>query len=850
MVVKQKKETLVLLDAHAILHRAFHALPPFSSPRGEPTGALYGFAAFLLKVFRELKPDYIAACYDLPEPTFRHAAYEKYKAQREGLAPDLASQIRRSYDLVKAFSIPVFEHPKFEADDMLGSIVRAVQDEKKLEIIIASGDLDTLQLARGKRVSVYTLRKGLQDAVLYDEAKVRERYGFLPKYLPDFKGLKGDPSDNIIGVPGIGDKTASELIGKFGSLEKIFKLLKKDKKEFLKAGIKPRALKLLEEHEEEALFSRTLAEIRADAPVKFSLPDAAWKTKYRQERAELLFKELGFLSLLSRLPEENEKRISEEKIPEKVFGEGLEKEDELFWYLEDGRTYAASRAGKVFASEFHPSARNVFFDAKKFLHKFAGRSVFEIHSDLKIKAWLARPALQNPSLYQVFHNFLPKEPVSEKNLASALRRLPRLDEALDREIREKKLERVWEEIELPLIPVLYLAERRGILIDSRFLEKFSRDSAGKLKKLEEKIYESAGTTFNINSPKQLAEVLFEKLKLWAPKARKTPGGARSTREEELLKLREAHPVIRDILKYREIFKLKSTYLDALPRLADGEGRVHTTFLQTGTQTGRLSSAEPNLQNIPIRSELGREIRKAFLASQDFSLVSFDYSQIELRIAAILSGDEKMSRAFREGKDIHAVTAVEVFNVKESMVTPAMRRDAKVINFGILYGMGVNALAQSMEVSRERAETFWEEYFRDFAGVAAYVEKIKKEVRAKGYVQTLFGRRRYLPEIYSSAEYIQKEAERMAVNAPIQGTAADIAKLAMIRAQEFIDKNFKGRAFQLLQIHDELLFEVKKDALRDFVPAVKKILESIYQGEIILTAEAKVGDNWAEMKKYE
>ncbi|HEY4528027.1 MAG TPA: DNA polymerase, partial [Candidatus Paceibacterota bacterium] len=374
--------------------------------------------------------------------------------------------------------------------------------------------------------------------------------------------------------------------------------------------------------------------------------------------------------------------------------------------------------------------------------------------------------------------------------------------------------------------------------------------AGKLAKLEGEIYKSAGLTFNINSPRQLAEVLFEKLKLSVPKARKTPSGARSTREEELLKLREAHPVVRDILKYRELFKLKSTYLDALPRLADEGGRVHTTFLQTGTQTGRLSSAEPNLQNIPIRSELGREVRKAFLASPGFSLVSFDYSQIELRIAAILSGDEKMSRAFREGKDIHAVTAAEVFNVRESMVTPAMRRDAKVINFGILYGMGVNALAQSMEVPRERAEEFWREYFRDFSGVADWIEKIKKEVRRQGYVQTLFGRRRYLPEIYSSAEYIQKEAERMAVNAPIQGTAADIAKLAMIRAQKFIDENFVLDAYQLLQIHDELLFEVKKERIKDFVPGVRKILEGIYEGEIVLTAEAKVGDNWAEMKKYE
>ncbi|MDP3785292.1 MAG: DNA polymerase [bacterium] len=853
MAVKNK--ILVLLDAHAILHRAFHALPAFSSPKGEPTGALYGFVAFLLKVLRELKPDYIAACYDLPGPTFRHAAYKKYKGQRPELASDLTSQISRSYDLLQAFSVPVFEHPRFEADDILGTIVEKVKTRKNLDVIIASGDLDTLQLVSGRRVRVYTLRKGLQDTVLYDEEKVRERFGFGPEYLPDFKGLKGDPSDNIIGVPGIGDKTASELVQKFGTLEKIFKALKKDKKSLVSAGIKDRTIKLLEEHEEEALFSKTLTEIRRDAPIEFLLEKTDWRGNYKKERAELLFKELGFTSLLSRLPAASEADSAaqkKEEVETESNPELLEKERERFWYfLENAKKlYAVSAGGKIFSAEGGPASggENHFFDAKKIFHVFNQDQFPYLTSDLKISAWLARPALQNPSLFEVIHNFLPKESLAESEIFKALRCLPALSQVLGRELREKKLERVLNEIELPLIPVLCEMERRGILVDVKSLGKLSTEFQKQLEKYQEKIWKFAGLSFNINSPSQLAEVLFGRLKLEARGIKKTPGGARSTRESELLKLKNAHPVIKELLSYRELSKLKSTYLDALPSLADASGRVHTTFDQTGTVTGRLSSLEPNLQNIPIRSEAGREVRKAFIASKGFSLVSFDYSQLELRIAAILSSDRKMKRAFQEGKDIHAATAAEIFNVPEEEITPEMRRDAKVINFGILYGMGVNTLARSMEVSRERAEAFWQEYFQDFEGVAEYIAKIKKEVRAKGYVETLFGRRRYLPEIFSSAEYIQKEAERMAVNAPIQGTEADIVKLGMIRAQNLVKENFSGEAHLLLQIHDELLFEVKKERVKDFVSAVRKILEEIYKGDITLTVEAKVGDNWAELKK--
>ena len=851
---KKEQKRLVLLDMHAILHRAFHALPAFSSPQGEPTGALYGFVAFLLKVLRELKPDYIAAAYDLPEPTFRHAAYEKYKIQRPEMASDLSQQVRRSYDFLKAFSIPIFEHPRFEADDIVGTLAEKAKKQKGLEIIIASGDLDTLQLVKNSKIKVFTLKKGIQDTIIYDETKVFERFGFAPKLLADFKGLRGDPSDNIPGVPGIGDKGATELIKKFGGLENIFKVLKQDKKALLKAGIKERAVKLLEEHQEEAFFSKELGSIRKDVPLEFDLEKLGWQRDYDKEKASLLFKELGFMSLLSRLPDSGEAKeeTKEEKIEISEEEDILKKEKIIFWHEAGGKLYAVTEDKKIVSvKEFSEGEReNYFFDAKNIFHKFVSAGPLpRIKFDLKIAAWLSRPTLQNPNLEALIHNFLPREVLEKGELSKALALLPDLRGVLETELSEKKLNRVWEEIELPLIPVLFQMEERGILVDSPLLKKLSQGYEKKLSQLQEKIWKMVDTHFNLNSPRQLSEVLFEKLKLEVKGLKKTEKGSRSTRESELLKLRGAHPVIEKILSYRELFKIKSTYLDTLPNLLDKEGRAHTTFDQTGTVTGRLSSFEPNLQNIPIRSEAGREIRKAFLASPGFTLVAFDYSQLELRIAAILSGDEKMRKAFREGKDIHTATAAEIFNVAESGVTPEMRSRAKVINFGVLYGMGAKALSGSMGVSLDEARDFIEEYFRDFEGVAAFIEKIKDEARRDGWVQTLFGRKRYLPQIYSEAEYIRGEAERMAVNAPIQGSEADVVKLGMIRSQDLIEKKFKGQAFQLLQIHDELLFEVKKELVPEFVFEIKKILEEIYPHEIKLEVQAKTGPSWGELEEY-
>lgn len=730
----------MLIDSHAVLHRAFHALPNFTSSKGEPTGALYGFTAFLLKAMRELDPDYIVACYDLPEPTFRHIAYENYKAKRPKMDDALAMQINRSRDILGAFNIPIYDSPGFEADDILGTIVEKLNlptGGQNLKIIIASGDLDTLQLVKNNDVVVYTLSKGIKETVVYNEEAVKKRFGFLPESTPDFKALKGDPSDNIIGVPGIGDKSASELIQKFGTIENLYKKLKKDKKFLEKEGIKPRIIKLLEENEEEALFSKTLAEIRKDAPIEFSLGKGAWQASFDVEKVKTLFHELGFRSLIDRLPTQFAKDSP------------LQKEENLF------ERFNGQVPGKLF-----------------------------------------------------------------------------------------------NEVELPLLKILKEMQERGILLDVEYLARLSKEYHKKLNDLEKKIWSLVGEEFNINSPQQLSVILFDKLKLQIRGLKKTARGSRSTNISELIKLKDSHPIINEIISHREFAKLINTYVDALPKLLDKNNRLHTTFDQAGTSTGRISSKDPNLQNIPKRTELGRNIRRAFIADEGFQLVSFDYSQIELRITAILSGDQKLKKAFKEGLDIHDTVASEVFNVEINKVTPEMRRRAKIINFGIIYGMGVNALRANIGCTREEAQMFYDEYFNDFKGVAEYLEKVKREAYEKGYTETLFGRKRFFPEIKSPIEYVRKEAERMAVNAPIQGSAADFIKIAMARIDKMLeDKKLKEKTKMLLQIHDELLFEIDDKVADEIAPFIAGIMENVYKSDIPIKVNAYIGKNWEDMVQY-
>ncbi|MEK7180089.1 MAG: DNA polymerase [Patescibacteria group bacterium] len=794
-----KKKTLVLLDTHAIIHRAYHALPDFSSSKGEPTGALYGLSTILFGIIKEYRPDYIVACYDLPQPTYRHEAYEDYKAGRAKADDALVLQLERSKKVFEAFQIPMYSLAGFEADDMLGTIVEKTKKEKEIDIIIASGDMDTLQLVSGSKVRVYTLKKGIRDTIIYDENSVKERFGFGPELLPDFKGLRGDPSDNIIGIKGIGEKTATILITKFGSIEKIYNTLKKHPEKFKEAGLSPRIIALLSDNEEEAIFSKMLATIRRDAPINFSIPLKTWKDSLDKEKISRIFDELDFRSLKTRVNE-----LFESKDSHKTKKEEVPKQESLM----------------SIETNVLPE------DIEKTLIAF----------------WVLNSDSANPALDDLYQ--FTKVKTFEEAKTIIFQRL-----------EKENLKKVFEEIELPLISVVKSMNARGITIDAQYLKELSEKYHKELSLLERDIWTLAGEEFNVNSSQQLGKILFEKLNLALSHHKKTTTGIKSTKESELEKMRDSHPIIEKVLRYREFQKLLSTYIDAIPKLLSEDGRLRATFLQAGTTTGRMASHNPNLQNIPIKTELGRNIRNAFVATEGFTLVAFDYSQIELRVAAFLSGDENLIEIFKQGGDVHTSVAARIFNVSPDKVDKEMRRKAKVINFGILYGMGVNALRLNLGTDRKEAQQFYNAYFDNFKELAFYLEKIKKDAYAKGFTETFFGRRRYFKALHSSLPYIRAATERMATNAPIQGTAtADIIKLAMARINRFLkEKKLTDRVFLLLQVHDELVYEIKEDSLKMVIPAIHSIMENIIPKEktkgVPLEVNVETGKRWDEMSIY-
>jgi len=781
-----KKKTIVILDTHAILHRAYHALPDFSSRSGESTGALYGLCALLIKIIRELKPDYMVACYDLPKPTFRHESYEKYKEGRVKPDDALIAQIKRSADIFHTTHIPTYSSAGFEADDVIGTIAEKTGKIKDLKTVIASGDMDTLQLVEEDRVVVYTLKKGINDTLIYDESAVIERFGFPPKLLPDYKGLRGDPSDNIPGIAGIGEKTATDLIRTFGSLEELYAKLKKDETVFVKAGVKQRIIRLLKDGEEEAFFSKELATIRKDALADFSLSEE-WRMSFDREATRRLFIELEFRTLKDRL-------------------------DDLL----DGESGGESR---------EKGGDSMVSDTDN-----------EENDKAKIALWVINSDMINPSTNDVF------EYTGKTNIQDA-------HKVLLSELKKLGLEKVYAKIELPLMPILKRAFEAGIRVDVDYLQSLSIEYHKKLSALVVDIWKAAGREFNINSPKQLGEVLFDELHLSAKGLKKTASGARSTRESELLKLKGEHAIIDDLLAYREIQKLLSTYVDAIPKMVGKDGRLHTTLNQAGTTTGRMSSTNPNMQNIPAREGLGAAIRNAFIASDGWYLISFDYSQIEMRVLAVLAGDEALIKIFQDGKDIHASVASRVFGIPENEVGKDMRRKAKVINFGIIYGMGVNALRTNLGGTRLEAQAFYDNYFKVFPKIAAYFEDVKAFARKNGYTQTFFGRRRNFRDLQSNIPYIRAAAERMAMNAPIQGTAtADIIKIAMRKADEKIAvSGMKDDVRLLLQIHDELLYEVKADKVSVAAEIIKKEMEDFPDILVPLTVNVCAGQKWGDMR---
>ena len=800
IVPKNNAARIVLLDSHAIIHRAYHALPDFSSSKGEPTGALYGLVSMLLKLVADLKPDYLIATRDLPGGTHRHEVYEAYKGTRAKTEDALIVQLEQAPRVFEAFGIPVYQAPGFEADDCLATIVAQLTKKKGIEIVIATGDMDTLQLVEGKRVQVYTLRQGFNDTILYDEDRVKERYGFGPEMIPDYKGLRGDPSDNIKGIAGIGEKTATQLIVEFGSIENVYQALKEDPGEFEKAGIKPRIVKLLSEGEKDALFSKHLATVSTDAPIQFTLPARAWSLEDYTHSIASLCDTYEFRSLKERAQALVKKMAGKTPTSEQaaLFAPEPEREEEV-----DARALA----------------------------------------ETSVALWLVHSDTTNPTLKDILQ-FANADTFDKAR------------EFIFKQLRETgRLAEVYEKIERPLIPVIERMNQGGVALDVACLKELSKEYGTELKKIEKRIHTHAGHVFNINSPKQLADVLFDELKLSLPKQKKTATGARTTREEELTKMSVQHPIVADVLAYRELQKLLSTYIDKMTGLVDSAGRLHAEFLQAGSATGRMASQDPGLQNIPIRTEYGRRIRNAFIAPKGRVIVALDYSQIELRIAAGLSGDERLVDVFTKGGDIHTAVASAVFAVPPELVDREMRRRAKIINFGILYGMGVNALRVNLgeDVPREEAARYLNDYFATYAGLTRFIERTKRNAARLGYTETLFGRRRYFPGFRSPLPNIRAQAERMAVNAPIQGTQSDIIKLAMVEADAMIEREgWRDKAQLILQVHDELVYEVTKKDADTIARRIKDVMESVApKGElshIPIIAEIKIGPNWGELEK--
>lgn len=803
------RKRIVLLDAHALLHRAYHALPEFTSSQGIPTGGLYGFLSMILRIMQELQPDHVIACYDLPQKTFRHEAYDAYKGTRGKTDDALKQQIEASRAMCETLSLPIYDVPGFEADDMLGTIVEQTKfmgdaENVVYEVIIATGDMDSLQLVEGDRVTVYTLKKGINDTILYDEEKVRERFGFGPEFLADYKGLRGDPSDNIIGVPGIGEKTATELILSFEHLENLFEQLHTHRETFLEKGIKERIVKLLEEHEEGALFSKTLATIRRDAPITFVVPEKLWRETCSFEKVEDMLIGYEFKSLVSRFKAVFSGEVTSETSSKKTSQEEVINTEEN-------------------TDEYRETLRKA-----------------------KIALWLIDSEKTQADTSDIFAY------TRTKNISAAL-------DILEQTLHEEELWWLYEQVELPLIPLLDRMQKYGVLVDREFLKKLSHEFHEELTRYEKKIYEHAGHEFNINSPKQLGEIVFGEMQLHTQikgfRIKKTATGAYSTKESDLEKLSGTHPIIEDIFSYRELQKLLSTYIDNLPDMLDEQGRLHPELLQTGTTTGRFSSQNPNIQNIPIRGEQGKKIREAFIAAPGHTLIVADYSQIELRAAAMLSGDKVLLEAFQTGKDIHTSVAANIFHVPESEVTADMRRKAKVINFGILYGMGVSALQKNLGTSRKEAQEYYDEYFRSMSGLSAYLDNTLLEAQKKGYTQTIFGRRRMFPGLRSTIPFIKAMAERAANNAPIQGMSADIIKIAMVELdREFTRRSWHDRVHMIMQIHDELVFEVSEDLVLEASEMIRSVMESVIQQHVQRVAHSvpllvslETGFTWGSAK---
>ncbi len=841
---------LLILDGNSVINRAYFGVKPLTTREGLFTHAIFGFLNILEKMEREEQPDAVCVAFDLHGPTFRHLKYDGYKATRHGMPEELAQQMPWMKQVLNAMNIPIYQCQGWEADDVIGTVGR-ICSGNDWECVVVTGDRDSLQLIdKNVHVKLVVSKAGQPTATLYTEDKFREEYGFEPKRLIDLKALMGDSSDNSPGVAGVGPKTATELLLKFGTLDGVYENL--DDK-----SIRPKLREKLEAGKENAYLSYDLATIRCEAPIDFAPMDAVVQP-YNRPALHDLFVKLEFVKLIDKYG----LRGAEKEVPQANNTlEPLPRVDtlpepgtEMALYLAmdgsiglawaEGVTVLTPMEAITLPGLLRDAGPLVLHDSKTMAHALAemGVDYFNTAFDTALAAYDLNPSQSDYPVSKLATNFLGASLEDGDALACA-EALWQLRPILLEELKKQGMESLYFEIELPLCDVLYRMEREGIAIDRQQLVCFGQMLTQRIADSEAMIFGYAGETFNINSPKQLGELLFDKLGL--PPVKKTKTGY-STNAEVLEKLKGKHPIVPAIMDYRVLTKLKSTYAEGLMKAICEDGRIRTTFQNLVTATGRLSSTEPNLQNIPVRTDMGAEIRKMFVPKPGHVLVDADYSQIELRVLSHIAKDPVMQEAFRSGSDIHTATAAQVFGVSQEEVTPLQRRHAKAVNFGIVYGISEFSLADDIGVSRYEAKAYIDSYLNNYRGVRTYMKQVVEDARKLTYTSTLYGRRRYIPELSSSNFNIRQGAERIALNTPIQGTAADLIKLAMIRVDKALSQQYP-QAKLLLQVHDELIVECPEELARDVAALVSREMEKVAALEVPLLAEAKWGKSWFDAK---
>ena len=840
---------LMIFDGNSVINRAYFGVKPLTTREGLYTHAIFGFLNILERMEREEQPDAVCVAFDLHGPTFRHLKYDGYKATRHGMPEELAMQMPVMKDVLRAMNIPIYECQGWEADDVIGTVGR-ICSNNAWECVVVTGDRDSLQLIdENVHIKLVITKGGQTNATLYTREKFEEEYGFEPKKLIDLKALMGDSSDNIPGVAGVGPKTATDLLLKFGSLDGVYENL-------ADASIRPKLREKLEAGKENAYLSYDLATIRPEAPIDFEPRDAIVQP-YNRAELYTLFQKLEFIRLIDKYGlrgAELEAPRKETKIarlpkldvlPEQIVSCAIYagEDDSLGIAMESG-VFVLTPMEVQMGISLPAGAELICHDVKTTRHRLAqlGIEIGECKFDTALAAYDLNPSQSDYPVSKLATSFLGMT-VEDSDTAACAEAVWNLYPVLGTELERNGMEKLYYEMELPLCDVLYRMECTGVAIDADQLAQFGAMLAQRIADCESLIFGYSGGAFNINSTKQLGELLFEQLGL--PPIKKTKTGY-STNAEVLEKLKHKHPIIPAIMDYRMLTKLKSTYADGLMKVVCEDGRIRTTFQNLVTATGRLSSTEPNLQNIPVRTDLGAEIRKMFIPKPGYVLVDADYSQIELRVLAHIAKDKVMQEAFKAGMDIHTVTASQVFGVEPEQVTALQRRHAKAVNFGIVYGISEFSLAEDIGVSRYEAKDYIESYLANYQGVRAYMKQVVADARECGFTQTMYGRKRYIPELKSSNFNVRQGAERIALNTPIQGTAADLIKLAMLRVDRALRENHP-EAKLLLQVHDELIVECPEEIAEQIASLVSQEMERVADLSIPLVAEAKWGKSWFDAK---